>query len=98
MELTLWHLVNRLVRKSHKNTTKCNETQGKWCKNNHGASKIIDTFETYHIPHPMRSEDDPQSAEPCGEVQTISFKSFFSRNAPKLKVGRDMYKWICKDT
>jgi hypothetical protein len=27
---------------------KCKETQGKWCKNKHGASKIIDTFETYH--------------------------------------------------
>jgi hypothetical protein len=26
---------------------KCNETLGKWCKNKHGASKIIDTFETY---------------------------------------------------
>jgi hypothetical protein len=24
---------------------------GKWCKNKHGASKIIDTFETYHAPH-----------------------------------------------
>jgi hypothetical protein len=32
----------------HKSATKCNETQGKWCKNKHGASKIIDTFETYH--------------------------------------------------
>jgi hypothetical protein len=32
----------------HKNATKCNKTQGKWCKNKHGASKIIDTFETYH--------------------------------------------------
>jgi hypothetical protein len=31
----------------HKNPTKCNKTQSKWCKNNHGASKIIDTFETY---------------------------------------------------
>jgi hypothetical protein len=32
---------------------KCNETQGKWCKNKHGASKIIDTFETYQpTPHP----------------------------------------------
>jgi hypothetical protein len=38
-----------LFRKSHKNATKCNETQGKWCKNKHGASKIIDTFETYHM-------------------------------------------------
>jgi hypothetical protein len=26
---------------------KCNETLGKWCKNKHGASKIIDKFETY---------------------------------------------------
>jgi hypothetical protein len=33
----------------HKNATKCNETLGKWCKNKHGASKIIDTFETYQM-------------------------------------------------
>jgi hypothetical protein len=32
----------------HKNATKCNRTLSKWCKNKHGASKIIDTFETYH--------------------------------------------------
>jgi hypothetical protein len=32
----------------YKNATKCNETMGKWCKTKHGASKIIDTFETYH--------------------------------------------------
>jgi hypothetical protein len=31
----------------HKNATKYNETLSKWCKNKHGASKIIDTFETY---------------------------------------------------
>jgi hypothetical protein len=33
----------------HKSATKCNETLGKWCKNKHGASKIIDTLETYHF-------------------------------------------------
>jgi hypothetical protein len=33
----------------HKSATKCNETISKWCKNKHGASKIIDTLETYHI-------------------------------------------------
>jgi hypothetical protein len=33
----------------HKSATKCNETSGKWCKNKHGASKIIDTFETYQL-------------------------------------------------
>jgi hypothetical protein len=32
----------------HKSATKCNETLGKWRKNKHGASKIIDTLETYH--------------------------------------------------
>jgi hypothetical protein len=26
---------------------KCNERLSKWCKNKHGASKIIDTLETY---------------------------------------------------
>jgi hypothetical protein len=31
----------------HKSATKCNKTLSKWCKNKHGASKIIDTFETY---------------------------------------------------
>jgi hypothetical protein len=34
----------------HKNATKCNETLSKWSENKHGASKIIDTFETYHLP------------------------------------------------
>jgi hypothetical protein len=34
----------------HKSATKCNETIGKWCKNKHGASKIIDTLETYQTP------------------------------------------------
>jgi hypothetical protein len=34
----------------HKNATKCNEIIGKWYKNKHGASKIIDTFETYQTP------------------------------------------------
>jgi hypothetical protein len=34
----------------YKNATKCNETIGKWCKTKHGASKIIDTFETYQDP------------------------------------------------
>jgi hypothetical protein len=33
----------------HNNAMKCNKTPSKWCKNKHGASKIIDTFETYHV-------------------------------------------------
>jgi hypothetical protein len=36
----------------HKSATKCNKTIGKWCKNKHGASKIIYTFETYQSRRP----------------------------------------------
>jgi hypothetical protein len=36
----------------HRSATKSNETVGKWCKNKHGASKIIDTSETYQAPGP----------------------------------------------
>jgi hypothetical protein len=45
-----WHCGISLVgefQKMHKNAMKCNKTQSKWCINKHGASKIIDTFETY---------------------------------------------------
>jgi hypothetical protein len=31
----------------HKNATKCNKIQSKWCINKHGALKIIDTFAMY---------------------------------------------------
>jgi hypothetical protein len=34
---------------------KYNETISKWCKNKHGASKIIDMFETYHSPSHRRT-------------------------------------------
>jgi hypothetical protein len=44
----------------HKNATKCNETLSKWCKNKHGASKIIDTLETYQATR----QDSPPPAQP----------------------------------
>jgi hypothetical protein len=31
----------------HRNAMKCNKTHNKWCINKHGASKNLDTFETY---------------------------------------------------
>jgi hypothetical protein len=39
----------------HKNGTKFNETLNKWCKNKHGASKIMDTLETYQSPRAAES-------------------------------------------
>jgi hypothetical protein len=49
----------------HKSATKCNETICKWCKNKHGASKIIDTFETYQLPfcHDLYPPNQPADAE-----------------------------------
>jgi hypothetical protein len=49
----------------HKNATKCNKIQSKWCINKHGASKIIDTFETYHRPHPASTHH--HTAAPTAE-------------------------------
>jgi hypothetical protein len=40
----------------HKNAMKCKETLSKWCKNKHGASNIMDTFETYQFPNPREVE------------------------------------------
>jgi hypothetical protein len=48
----------------HKNVTKCNKTQRKWCINKHGASKIIDTFETYQQPMQMNVN--------CSEIMSVS--------------------------
>jgi hypothetical protein len=47
----------------HKSATKCNETLGKWCKNKHGASKIIDTLETYQY-HQVLVEQHLGAASP----------------------------------
>jgi hypothetical protein len=44
---------------------KCNETIGKWCKNKHGASKIIDTLETYHLVTPVPAESAPLPMLAC---------------------------------
>jgi hypothetical protein len=50
----------------HKNDTKCNETLSKWCKNKHGASKIIDTLETYQKAQAWRCPCTPRNIQ---EVQ-----------------------------
>src|SRR4051812_34110587 len=47
-QLALQQLVNRLVPEMHKNTSKCRQNITKLILNKHGASKIIDTFTTYH--------------------------------------------------
>jgi hypothetical protein len=44
---------------SRKVITKCNETLSKWCKNKHGASKIIDTLEMHQAPWTSSSGNNP---------------------------------------
>jgi hypothetical protein len=41
----------------HKSAMKYNETLSKWYKNKHGASKIMDTLETYHLPQEDSNND-----------------------------------------
>jgi hypothetical protein len=55
----------------HKNATKCNKTLSKWCKNKHGASKIIDTFETYQGAEGSRSRDPFLPVRAHGEGQGV---------------------------
>jgi hypothetical protein len=63
-----WHCG---IRKMHKNATKCNKTLSKWCKNKHGASKIIDTFETYQGAEGSRSRDPFLPVRAHGEGQGV---------------------------
>jgi hypothetical protein len=55
----------------HKNATKCNETLSKWCKNKHGASKIIVTFETYHQTVRFSREDRPRKVPRPGHAPMV---------------------------
>jgi hypothetical protein len=53
----------------HKCATKCNETIDKWCKNKHGAWKIIDTLETYQpASSTILSHDSPPGFPPWDKL------------------------------
>jgi hypothetical protein len=62
----------------HKNTTKCNETLSKWSKNKHGASKIIDTLETYQRPvkQSLRWFDEPKRNTIVAELNRLENTGF----------------------
>jgi hypothetical protein len=75
----------------HKSATKCNETLGKWCKNKHGASKIIDTLETFHpLRAPVDDIDTKELSWRCGGNRSAKRKSEGAREwgkpsrAPRL--------------
>jgi hypothetical protein len=65
----------------HKSATKCNETLGKWCKNKHGASKIMDMFETYHVASPWPSSVSALDfVFMSGKIGSLAFVSSNSEN------------------
>jgi hypothetical protein len=67
----------------HKNATKCNETLSKWCKNKHGASKYIDTLETYHLAY-MVNKTLPED--------TVEAKRIIRRSKAFVVLQRKLYK------
>jgi hypothetical protein len=79
----------------HKSATKCNETIGKWCKNKHGASKIIDTLEMYQcsgLPAPIVKGDK------FGEFQCLrnQIETDQMKSVPYVSaVGSIMYAQVC---
>jgi hypothetical protein len=73
----------------YKNATKCNETTGKWCKTKHGASKIIDTFETYQAP--WGSQTDQTQAR----LDTRSFSGMVRRPWQGRWTGMGFLNLVC---
>jgi hypothetical protein len=70
----------------HKSATKCNETSGKWCKNKHGASKIIDTLETHHKTSKYKKRNLPLEALAAFRYSTHSLPkamNFFIKFCPE---------------
>jgi hypothetical protein len=78
----------------HKSAIKCNETVGKWCKNKHGASKIIDTLETYQAPRGIAGMD----AEEKKALITSSWASalsslMWSRMSSPARCAQMLQRW-----
>jgi hypothetical protein len=71
----------------HKNATKCNKTQSKWCKNKHGASKIIDTFETYQRSPAVVSGGFCGGEAVDGERQSMVITAVASGSSPASQFG-----------
>jgi hypothetical protein len=61
----------------HKSATKCNKTVGKWCKNKHGASKIIDTLETYHEAIHTRCVSRPYLHKPTMHLMIMDHNPWY---------------------
>jgi hypothetical protein len=83
----------------HKNATKCNKTQSKWCINKHGESKIIDTFETYQTAantrncgkrtKPLQTQETSLNEQNCKNARNIEYDQVYE-NKKRLEPKSDI--------
>jgi hypothetical protein len=71
----------------HKNATKCNETLSKWCKNKHGASKMMDTLETYHPLILVIDDPPPRRPQPPRLPPTSSWAERLQHGQNRAEAG-----------
>jgi hypothetical protein len=70
---------------------------GKWCKNKHGASKIIDTFETYHSSFTDRDLQNHFSKLQMEKTVNCIFflgRTLFIHQVADLSHCRDRCQWL----
>jgi hypothetical protein len=82
----------------HKKATKCNETLSKWCKNKHGASKIMDTLEMYQLlcePESLYARVLRAKYYPDGHLLNATLKSGSSFTWQSIPAGLDCFKKGC---
>jgi hypothetical protein len=81
----------------HKNATECNKTLNKWCKNKHGASKIMDTLETYQGSIGLGGVEEEVALEEEGEVPEVSRRLYLRGaagvDASNLSAGIEALAW-----
>jgi hypothetical protein len=77
---------------------KSNETLGKRCKNKHGASKIIDTFETYQTTPPPSRRRSPTPPSPPSPPHDDGHHNTSPSRSPPLDLGQPSPPPPAKDT
>jgi hypothetical protein len=82
----------------HKNATKCNKTQSKWCINKHGSSKLdllaLDQFLWQWVVHHGKHERDDRRGGKCFRSFIIRFSlSSDQREKSEWSLDRDRYVW-----
>jgi hypothetical protein len=75
----------------HKSATKCNETLSKWCKNKHGASKIMDTLEMYQPPRVEGTPASPHSDSSPGPQGKRLLADIYEETEP----GETEFSGLC---